>query len=102
MKVVITDFALRELKFIHSYYKKNVSNDVADKLLNKILDSIDVLEIASLAGTIEQNLKSLGLNHRYIVAGNYKIIFRISDEMLYVTDVFDTRQNPKKILLRSK
>lgn len=102
MKVVITDFALKEIKSIHKYYKRNASKNVADKLANKIFDTIDLLEHAPQAGTIEPRLKQLRLHHRYIVAGNYKIIFRTSDNVLYVTDVFDTRQNPKKISARNK
>lgn len=71
MKVVITDFALKEIKSIHGYYKRNASKNVADKLANKIFDTIDLLERTPKAGTIEPLLKQLSLHHRYILSGNY-------------------------------
>lgn len=48
-------------------------------------------------GPIEDNLKHLNLQHRYLVQGNYKIIYRIKGKVIYVTDIFDTRQDPKKM-----
>ncbi|MCY7360699.1 MAG: type II toxin-antitoxin system RelE/ParE family toxin, partial [Ignavibacteria bacterium] len=92
MKVVITDFALKEIKAIHRYYQKNASRNIADKLVNKIPDAIELLEYSSQTGT-DEALKELNLNHRYIVTDNYKIIFRSTNDYFYVTDVFDTRQN---------
>jgi len=102
MEVVITDFAWKEIQSIHRYYKKRVSKNIADKLVNKILDAIDKLKFSPMSGTKESLLRQLHLSHRYIVTGNYKIIFRSDDKFVYVTDVFDTRQNPKKIYRRNK
>ena len=33
-----------------------------------------------------------------MAAGNYKIIYRIDQDVIYVTDIFDTHQHPDKIL----
>ena len=35
--------------------------------------------------------------HRYIIRGNYKIIYKIQNKKLFITDVFDTRQDPESI-----
>jgi len=35
--------------------------------------------------------------YRYLVEGNYKIIYRIKDESIVVDSVFDCRQNPVKM-----
>jgi hypothetical protein len=35
--------------------------------------------------------------HRYLVKGNYKIIYKEIQEGLLITDVFDSRQDPIKI-----
>jgi plasmid stabilization system protein ParE len=40
--------------------------------------------------------------HRYLVSGNYKIIYKEVNEGILITDVFDTRQDPQKIILREK
>ena len=51
-----------------------------------------------LSGQIEVNLQKLGEDHRYLVEGNYKIIYKKVKEGILITDVFDTRQDPVKIL----
>lgn len=50
-----------------------------------------------LAGQIESTLEQIGEGHRYIIEGNYKIIYKKVREGILITDVFDTRQDPKKI-----
>ena len=48
-------------------------------------------------GQVEGNLVELNQKHRYIVEGNYKIIYIVIDSTIYITDVFDCRQNPDKM-----
>lgn len=50
-----------------------------------------------LIGKIEENLIELKQEHSYLVEGNYKIIYRVIAKDIYITDVFDCRQNPQKI-----
>ena len=47
-------------------------------------------------GQIEETLRDMGLEHRRIVERNYKIIYRIIDDVIYVTDIFDSRRDPSK------
>jgi len=34
--------------------------------------------------------------HRSIIRGNYKIIYKIKQKKVFITDIFDTRQDPDK------
>ena len=43
------------------------------------------------------NLAKLNEGHRYLVKGNYKIIYKEVPEGLLITDVFDAKQDPIKI-----
>ena len=36
--------------------------------------------------------------YRYILSGNYKIIYKVEDSYIIITDVFDARQNPSKMI----
>ena len=55
------------------------------------------------SGKIEEGLQALKLGHRNLVVYNFKIIYRIVDRnKVYITDVFSTSQDPKKIIYRSK
>ena len=52
------------------------------------------------SGQIEETLTILEENHRYLVKGNYKIIYKPVEDGLLITDVFDTRQDPKKTSIK--
>lgn len=97
MKVFWTKFALDALHDIYDYYKDKVSVIIANNIKESILLSTRQLELQPLSGTIEAMLLHLKEGHRYIIRGNYKIIYKIHLKRIYITDVFDTRQNPTKI-----
>jgi len=97
MKVFWTKFALDKLHDIYDYYKVNVSVLIANNIKESILFSTHQLELQPLSGTPEVLLQHLNQGHRYIIRGNYKIIYKIQTKKIYITDVFDTRQNPIKI-----
>lgn len=49
-------------------------------------------------GQYEPLLDHLGQGHRRKVSGNYKIIYRIIDDLVFVSDIFDARQDPEKMV----
>jgi len=102
MKVEITDFAKAELQNIYKYYASVASEEIAQKILDRILDEVELLERHPNLGSKETLLAELKLNHLYIVCGNYKIIFYETTTIIYVTDIFDCRQNPKRMFARNK
>src|SRR4030042_7168531 len=97
MKVIWTDFAANSLAEIFKYYKAAASENVAHKIKYKIFSATRQLIKHPLSGQLEQNLQKLGEDHRYLVEGNYKIIYKRVKEGVLITDVFDTRQDPVKI-----
>lgn len=97
MEIIWTEFAILELKKIHDWYKINASFEIAAKIKNSIFDATRTLKHQPYSGQIEENLISLKENHRYIVQGNYKIIYILTENSVFITDVFDCRQNPKKM-----
>ena len=102
MKVFWTKFALASLKDIYTYYNKNVSTIIARKIRDNIFQCTWQLEKHPLTGAIEEHLEDLQEGHRFILRGNYKIIYKIQQKKIFVTDIFDTRQNPEKIKQRNK
>ena len=98
MKIIFTHFAQKRVQDIYNYYNSTISKQVAETITQRIFQSVKILKDNPNAGQIEEFLIELGLKHRRIVEGNYKIIYRIHDDTIYITDIFDTRQNPKKIL----
>jgi plasmid stabilization system protein ParE len=74
-----------------------VSDKTANKIKKAIYSATRPLSKQPFIGTLEENLIDLEQEHRYLVEGNYKIIYRIIDKNIYITDIFDCRQNPTRI-----
>ena len=102
MKVFWTKFALNSLEVIYKYYKSNVNIYIANNIIKNILVCTSQLEIFPQSGLIEELLIELNENHRFIIRGNYKIIYKIQSNNVYITDIFDTRQDPENIMIRNK
>lgn len=98
MRLVVTEPAKLRLKELHDYYKRNASKQIADKIKSGIIEKLRFIQQHPLAGQEEEMLKHLKLNHRRFVQGNYKVVYRIAGEVIYVTDIFDARQNPDKMI----
>jgi plasmid stabilization system protein ParE len=97
MKIIWTDFATGTLLDIYQYYKLKASPAVARKIKTEILETTKQLIKHPYSGQVEFNLEKLKEGHRYLVKGNYKIIYKEVVEGILITDVFDTRQDPVKI-----
>ncbi len=101
-QVIITDFALKELQNIYDYISDKASENIAISVIDNIVQQIQLLEITPKIGRITEELKALNLGHRHFIVGHYKVIYRISGtEIVYITDIFDCRQHPKKIERRN-
>ena len=99
MRIVWTQFAIDRLKEIFEYYAEYVNKRVAHKIRTEILSASKYLEKHPESGQIEENLKFLKFTYRYILIGNYKLIYRIEDaDVVLINDVFDVRRDPDKML----
>lgn len=97
MKIIWSDFASKSLKEIYLYHKEAASESIAKRLKANIFNTTRQLIEHPLSGQIEESLATLEQGHRYLVKGNYKIIYREIKEGILITDIFDTRQDPIKI-----
>lgn len=98
MEVKITGPAVAQLDLIDEYYTKAGFSDFGKKLRSEIVKAAKLLCTNPKIGQLEENLTHLGQDHRYLVLhSNYKLIYLIQDNILYITDIFDTRQDPSRI-----
>jgi addiction module RelE/StbE family toxin len=99
LKIYWTDFSKKELKKIFDYYKVEASLNVAKNLVIGITKHVTKLKKQPTIGQEEELLKNDFRDFRYLVYKNYKIIYWINTKKntIEIFDVFDTRQNPKKI-----
>lgn len=102
MEIIVSDFARQQLQDIYDFIAFSASSSIADKEIQRIIKHISYLEITPKIGRVVNELKLLNLKHRQFVVSNYKIIYRIDNNIIYVTDIFDCRQHPNKIIKRNK
>ncbi|OOV18867.1 type II toxin-antitoxin system RelE/ParE family toxin [Flavobacterium sp. LM4] len=96
-----TQFAEDKLNDIFEYYKFKAGIKVAQTLVNGIIDISLTLEFNAYGGQKEKLLSERIQDFRYMAFQNYKIIYWIDrdKQIVFVSTVFDTRQNPQKLIL---
>jgi len=97
MKLVYTEQALVSLEGVLEFNALGMSYDKLIEIRDRILDKADTLVSQPLKGQKEPFLAHLGLGHRRLVESHYKIIYRVVGEYIYITDIFDSRQDPDKM-----
>jgi plasmid stabilization system protein ParE len=97
MKILYTAHAIESLHEALDFIAPEVSHKKLSEIRCRILDKADTLVAQPLKGQIEPHLEHLNLEHRRLIEGNYKIIYRIEGSFIYVTDIFDSRQDPSKM-----
>ncbi len=103
VKICWTPFSVKCLDDIKTYLSEaSQSETVANKYIFKLIERIEQLETAPKSGQEETLLKHLKQNSRYLVEGNYKIIYLYKEDTVIITDVFHVKQNPVKLIKRNK
>jgi len=97
MKIIWSEFASEMLKETYLYHKEVAGIRIAKKLKSNIFSSTKQLKQHPDSGQIEPTLEVLNEEHRYVVAGHYKVVYKKVIEGILITDIFDTRQDPIKI-----
>ena len=75
VKILWTEFAINQLEQIFDFYKYKASINVARKIIAQIVDRTMLLEKNPLLGVREPLLADRKKEYRYLVEGNYKIIY---------------------------
>ncbi|MBA5791697.1 type II toxin-antitoxin system RelE/ParE family toxin [Flavobacterium sp. xlx-214] len=83
LEILWSKFAEDKLQDIFYYYKYKVSLKTARKIINETVDKTIDLDKNPKIGQIEELLAERPQEFRYLVTGNYKIIYYIN---------FDTRR----------
>ncbi len=97
IRIKWSDLSERHLKGIFDFYSFEASPEIAKKIINGIIKRVSILETNPLAGQREELLSDYPEDFRYLVEGNYKIIYWEKEKIITIASVFDSRQNPGKI-----
>jgi toxin ParE1/3/4 len=97
MKLVYTEQAIVSLEEVLEFIAPKVTYEKLMEIRDEILNEADTLLLHPLKGQKEPLLEHLGLGHRRVIKSHYKIIYRVVGEYIYITDIFDSRQDPEKM-----
>ncbi len=98
-QVVWAEIAQHDLIQIIDYIAID-SPDNASRILQKIKQKVLALYSMPVRGRIVPELKEQGIHtYREIIIAPWRIIYRISDTMVFVLSVIDGRRNVEDILL---
>ena len=97
MKLVYTEQAIVSLQECLDFFPLEVPTEKVNEIRDRILAKADKLVENPYIGQQEEYLEHLGQSHRRVIEGNYKIIYKVGDEAIVITDIFDSRQDPEKM-----
>lgn len=97
MKLLFTKQAITSLRESIFFLEKKVSEKQIRIIISRIFERCDDLLENPESGSKEEYLEHLGLGHRRLIVGHFKVIYRIQGKIIFITDIFDSRQNPVKM-----
>ncbi len=71
----------------------------AQRIVEEILDRVKQIEEFPESGGHQETIKNTVREYRYLVEGNYKIIYSslLDQHVVYIETIFDIRSNPEKL-----
>jgi plasmid stabilization system protein ParE len=98
MKLFFTRNSIRKLTQIEDYERSKGKAKKGRKTVKEIRDKAKMLEDNPKLGSTEEYLEDLGEGHRSLLVGTlYKIIYLIKAPLIFITDIFDVRQDTDKM-----
>jgi plasmid stabilization system protein ParE len=96
-KIDWSDDALTHLQELIDYLRDEAGELTVTKITSKITRRIDLLATQPEFGQREPLLEGKRHEYRRLIEGRYKIIYRVEGDTVYISAIFDTRQNPDRL-----
>ena len=97
VKIIWSQSAKTQLREVFDYHLAVASERVALRLVEKIASRVNILKDNPQAGSREESLTTYPQGFRYLVEGNYKIVYYTDENMAIISLVFDCRRDPAKL-----
>lgn len=97
MRLEVTDSAWSSLDALTVFWSDQLTDAAIDARVDELWEAVLWLLGHPGAGQVEEYLSAFGKEHRRWIVGDVKVIYRLGPDVLYVTDFFDSRQDPKKM-----
>ena len=101
LRVRLTRDASRDLEAIHDYIAAHDSPVKADRVLDRLMGSIDSLASAPERGSHPRELLALGIrDYRQVFFKPYRIIYWAAGETIHILLIADGRRDMQSLLAR--
>lgn len=97
MRLIVLDQAKDSFQRSLRVLAKTYARAYLKRLRKQVVEGLEWLRANPGGGQFEEALEHLGQAHRRIVVGHFKIIYRVVGKTILVTDIFDSRRDPKGI-----
>lgn len=98
MKVVYTSQAWLSIdSCIEFLFSQGLREEKIAEIIDQVFDRAESLRDFPLSGQVEPILSSRLREYRRLTISYYKIIYFVEQEIVFITDIFDSRQDPKKM-----
>ena len=101
-KIEWTFDGLDSLNEILEYYRDRAGENTANKIYDRIIKEIELLELEEIKTKQTQELKDIGIFDVYeLVIKPWKVYYKIRNDnkKVYILFVLDGRRNPEEILV---
>lgn len=97
-QVIWSDEALNDLETIYDFLAEK-SQPAAQRIIENVLIRLKQLESFPESGAKQEIVKPTATEYRYLVEGNYKVIYTHQPQIqtVHIATIFDTRYNPEKL-----
>lgn len=97
-QVIWSAEALVDLEVIYDFLSEK-SQPAAQRVIEGLLSRTKQLENFPESGALHESMKDTHKQYRYLVEGNYKMIYsyQSGNNVVYIEVIFDTRYNPDKL-----
>jgi Plasmid stabilization system protein len=97
MKIIWSPRAIKRLDELFEWLREK-SDKSAIAIYNDLFDSVKLLEDFPSLAPIEPILSHLNRTYRsLVIRNNYKVVYYTEGSFIYISTVWDCRQNPKKL-----
>ena len=97
MKIIWSKTALLQLEDIYKIYADLESKTYSKILSQNILNRTKILFEFPEIGAKQEFTEKTKIEYRYLIEGNYKIIYYLTENDVNILIIFDTRQEPNKL-----
>ncbi len=97
MQVKLTSTARRRYREALKFYSGYMTEREVGEVAHRIREGLVFLRSFPKAGPYEDRIRSKKYRYRKWIVGKLKIVYRVKGEVIWVTDFFDGRQDPRSM-----